>query len=327
MSTTDKRTLIDDKKLAIAMLCQTNKVWDRLSTELKNDPDVILYYQPTGYMMEIGTLDRDDAVKKATFLIEDGFSYLEGMQIPTFALKVSGFDLKKYIAIQEKMKDLATLRDATPEDREVFTREQGQNIGGVNKDAASKTTIYSRKPLYEMAKTKSPAEIYAEIKQAELITDETTAIKLLATTNKAWDLISPELKKNQNVVMAYQPNATLWNVFSDGKGLVADGYVEEGFELCVLSDTIVFVPACAKEIPNFDYYAYMKLQGKVFPSSDYIYTTREALGEINNLFGEKPAYVDDRKGPNDVSVFFQLYVIDRNALKRELGVEIEPQQR
>ena len=68
MSTTDKRTLIDDKKLAIAMLCQTNKVWDRLSTELKNDPEVILYYQPTGYMMEIGTLDRDDAVKKIILL-------------------------------------------------------------------------------------------------------------------------------------------------------------------------------------------------------------------------------------------------------------------
>ena len=71
----------------------------------------------------------------------------------------------------------------------------------------------------------------------------------------------------------------------------------------------------------------MKLQGKVFPSSDDIYATREALGEINNLFGENPVYVDDRKGPNDVSVFWQLHVIDRNALKRELGVEIEPQQR
>ena len=318
---TDKRNLITDKEFAIEMLCQTNEVWDRLSEELKNDPEVILYYQPMGGMMKVDTVDYGVEVKQATFFTEARFSYTEGMLVPAFAFKVPGFDLKKYIAIQEKMRDLATSREMTEEDSEIFSSKQGQNVGGVGENATSTTTIYSRIPLYEMAKIKSPAEIDNEVKNAGLITDEVTAIKLLTRTNKAWNLISPELKKSPRVVMAYQPTAILWNIFSDGQGLVCDGYVEPGFEVGQSSTTTFFVPTCAKEIPNFDYNAYMNLQGRIFPRKGHIYATREGLGEINNLFGKEPAYVDGRKGSEDVSVFWQLDIIDREALKHELSVE------
>lgn len=323
MSTTDKKTLITDKGHAIDLLCQSDKVWDNLSERLKNDPEVILYYQPMGERTEVDTVDLGVKVTDVTHYINHRFTYAEGVQVPAFALNVPGFDLKKYIKIQETMKDLSVRRETTSEDRDMFTSEQGEYRGDYYGENNSTTTIYSRTPLQEMNRIR---KIVAEI-SGELITDEDMAIRLLSKTNKAWDLISPELKMNPKVVMAYQPSAILWNVFSDGKGLVSDGYVEEGFELCALSGTVVFVPACAKEIPNFDYYAYMKLQGKVFQNPGYHYATKEELGGINNLFGENPVYVDDRKGPNDVSVFWQLHVIDRNALKRELGVEIEPQQR
>ena len=40
---------VNDKATAIKLLCQTTFAWDILDESLKNDPEVIMYYQPLGY--------------------------------------------------------------------------------------------------------------------------------------------------------------------------------------------------------------------------------------------------------------------------------------
>lgn len=38
------------------------------------------------------------------------------------------------------------------------------------------------------------------------VTDKQTAIELLMVSQKAWNLLSPKLKKDEEVMLYYQPN-------------------------------------------------------------------------------------------------------------------------
>ncbi len=49
-------------------------------------------------------------------------------------------------------------------------------------------------------------ELMKKLNEKGKITDKETAIELLMISPKAWDLLSPELKKDEEIMLYYQPN-------------------------------------------------------------------------------------------------------------------------
>ena len=46
----EQHGLVTDKEIAVRLLCQTPDAWKVIDESLKNDPEVMMYYQPLGYV-------------------------------------------------------------------------------------------------------------------------------------------------------------------------------------------------------------------------------------------------------------------------------------
>ena len=105
---------ITDRKLAMLWLCRTPEAWAKISDELKRDSEVMMCYQPTGYIL----LDKYRlSVVKGNFVREyvGQSGYIEpefepepsGLLVPTAIKDDENFDLNLYCEIQKEMYDSA----------------------------------------------------------------------------------------------------------------------------------------------------------------------------------------------------------------------------
>ncbi len=151
------------------------------------------------------------------------------------------------------------------------------------------------------------------------IADKDMALKMLCRTNKAWDLLTPELKADSDVMMCYQPTGMFEQVSVNGSNpLAKDVFVEEGFEQFVYEGrrSTMLVPTWAKDVKGFDYRAYFTLQSDMqFKASVYA-----DVEDLRSQFGKKlkDFYSEDMEkcfGDAMVSIY------DRDVLRKKFGVE------
>ena len=112
---------IADKETAIELLKVSSKAWELLSTELKKDEEVMLYYQPDNYVanefgpefgcyiQEGSALYCDKAFELKTDTIKGKFSeeYISSI-VPKCVLKKSNSFVKAYLNVQKKLKTSIT---------------------------------------------------------------------------------------------------------------------------------------------------------------------------------------------------------------------------
>lgn len=108
------RGYVTDKEEAINLLILTSKAWEVIDQWLKTDPDVIMFYQPTGYKRLVSHEDVGVTLTIFTTYSEKHFyrplaGQLQGYE-PKGALFIpyidypEGFDFAKYEEIQQEMK-------------------------------------------------------------------------------------------------------------------------------------------------------------------------------------------------------------------------------
>ena len=101
---------ITDKKYALMMLCRTPMAWAYLTPELKADPDVMMCYQPIGYMeQEMGVYAGVKDILGEDIYLEEGFEYFKPENgigryfVPSWAKNIQGFDYERYFLTQYAM--------------------------------------------------------------------------------------------------------------------------------------------------------------------------------------------------------------------------------
>ena len=105
---------IKDKKTAIELLCLTDKIWTIIDPELRNDPDVMLFYQPIGIKVVHEEQDAGVTLTNVTVYADSLFRkpyYHEfrDVFVPSECLVPDidrfpvGFDYDKYFQIQREM--------------------------------------------------------------------------------------------------------------------------------------------------------------------------------------------------------------------------------
>lgn len=158
----------------------------------------------------------------------------------------------------------------------------------------------------------------------EIIEDKERAMAILCETTKAWDYISPRLKKDPDVMMCYQPigKASLdYYTYIEGKIYTVgpDIYIEEGFEYKNIgSCTKILVPVWAKDVKRFDYRRYWEIQETLKRESWYIGIDRDKL-DFPNPFTKAIKKCDEKSemwpcAEVDVTLY------DRELLRRLLNV-------
>lgn len=98
--------MITDRESAKRLLIQNPNIWPFLSKGLRNDPEIIYYYQPMG-IMKITQHDNYGnklyvSNKKSNLLAQNHFGFMQGrgdLQLPGIDFP-EDFDLEKYMQIQ-----------------------------------------------------------------------------------------------------------------------------------------------------------------------------------------------------------------------------------
>lgn len=107
---------ITDKEMAILMLCRTNKVWDFVSPELQKDPDVMMCYQPTGYVSQAISAEGYNYILGYDRYVEPEFARHQVREhafflVPTWAKDIEDFDYERYGKLQQAMLDYSEFYD------------------------------------------------------------------------------------------------------------------------------------------------------------------------------------------------------------------------
>ena len=113
MSKFDKETflkehgVITDKKEAINLLCQTNRAWGVIDSTLKKDPEVIMFYQPTGVEVTLRSEDIGVMLTTVTTWAETEFCWSRKGTYTYCLIPIiyfpEGFNFETYASIQQEM--------------------------------------------------------------------------------------------------------------------------------------------------------------------------------------------------------------------------------
>ena len=162
-----------------------------------------------------------------------------------------------------------------------------------------------------------------------MITNKQEAIKMLCLTSKAWNYIAPELKKDSDVMMCYQPLGYVEVEIVEDVGpldeLGTDLYTEEGF---VYSRDYGIVPSWSYEVPNFDYKRYREIQNEMDKNAASISTSKGGAKLMSTGLEWKSAFpklvreceYNDDSNSNIFENGEYIKVYDREVLKNMFGI-------
>lgn len=154
----EQHGLVTDKEMAIRLLCETPDAWKVIDGTLKNDPEVIMYYQPLGYVSWDYWYRVSDEVETGIFSeAELGMSYEDAGKEQSVGSAVTpekGFEMEEdhflpsgvelgtykemYLAIQRELMSFDN-RQRTSEIYELFSYDDPKPQSGYNSSATTET--------------------------------------------------------------------------------------------------------------------------------------------------------------------------------------------